>query len=637
MREKNIHKEINFIPRYHCFMELFPLMEIMSSSPAILAPDRAPLLYGSLCRQIEYTTSFLNNHGLGRNDRIAVIVPSGPEMAVLFLGIISGSTFVPLRPDYVDQGYDSCISHFKIDALIVQSDIDSHLTSIAKKRGISLIELTPLQDSEAGLFTLKWIFGDKFRKCEPGVAYPDDSALILETSGTTSQPKIVPLSQDNIFASAHYIKTSLHLTIKDRCLNIMPMYHITGLVSPILSTLSVGGSVICTPGVSMGKFFDWLKIFKPTWYSSVPAIHQSIIEKAEELSFNSIQTSLRFVRSTSSSLPKSLFEKLGAVFNCPVIQTYALTEALPIASTPFHQHAGKAMSVGVPVSDLAIIDENGTMAGQGQIGEILVRGPQVFRGYEDNPAATGVAFFNEWFKTGDLGYLDDERYLYIAGRLKEIINRGGQKVSPSEVEAVLISHPSVREAAVFGTPHLRLGEAVVAAVVMNDAQTLTASELRQYSTKKLAPFKVPQQIIIVEEIPKGPLGKFQRNKFFQNFSHLLKPAFEPPSTEIELTLADIWKDVLGVGMIGKLDNFFTLGGDSLHGMQVLSLVKKRLDIALPAETIFRHPTLREMADFIRQYRRSEGKADRLSALLALIELLTEEEAKNILLTKDEEQ
>ena len=633
MEEKNIYKEIISIPRYHCFMELFRSMKNMSSSPAILAPDRKPLLYQTLCRQIEYTTSFLNDHGLGRNDRIGVVVPSGPEMAVLFLSIIAGGTFVPLKPDYIDQEYDFCITHFRINALIVQNDSNSSLASISKKRGIPLIELTPLHDAEAGLFSLELIFGDKFRKCEPGFACPDDIALVLETSGTTSRPKIVALSQDNIFASAHYIKTSLQLRVEDRCLNIMPMYHITGFISPVLSTLSAGGSVICTSGFSTDKFFDWLKTLRPTWYSAVPAIHQAIIEKAEELSFDSIRTSLRFVRSTSSSLPKSLFEKLSAVFNCPVIQTYGLTEALPIASTPFPQYVGKAMTVGVPVSEVAIIDENGTMVGQGEIGEILVRGPQVFKGYEDNPAATEMVFFNEWFKTGDLGYLDNERYLYITGRLKEIINRGGQKVSPSEVEAVLISHPAVREATVFGVSHLRLGEAVVAAVVLNNSQTITERELRQYSTEKLAPFKVPQQIIIVEEIPKGHMGKFQKNKFSQNFSHLLKPAFKSPSTGTEIALAKIWQDVLGVDMVGRLDNFFAVGGDSLHGMQVLSLVKKRMRVALPAETIFQHTTLKEMADLIWQNQLSEGKNDRLSALLTEIELLTEEEAKNILFTK----
>jgi len=637
VKEKNIYKEINSISRYHCFMELFHSMKNMSSSPAILAPDREPLLYRTLCRQIEYTTSFLNDHRLGRNDRIGIVVPSGPEMAVLFLSIIAGGTFVPLRPDYIDQEYDFCIAHFKINALIVQNSSYSPIASISKKRGIPLIELTPLHNAEAGLFSLKWIFGDKFRRCEPGFACPDDIALVLETSGSTSRPKIVPLSQDNIFASAHYIKTSLQLTVEDRCLNIMPMYHITGLVSPVLSTLYAGGSVICTSGVSIDKFFDWIKTLKPTWYSAVPTVHQAIIEKAEELSLDLTQTSLRFVRSTSSSLLGSIFEKLAIVFNCPVNQTYGLTEALPIASTPLHQYTRKPMAVGIPVSEVAIVDENNTIVQPGKIGEIIVRGPQVFKGYEDNPEATKMAFFNEWFRAGDLGYLDEERYLYITGRIKEIINRGGQKVSPWEVEAVLISHPAVREAAVFGISHLRLGEAVVAAVVLNSSQTITERELRQYSAEKLAPFKVPQQIIIVEYIPKSHMGKFQRNELSQKFSHLLKPVFVSPSTETEIALAKIWQDVLGIDMIGRLDNFFAVGGDSLHGMQVLSLVKEHMDIALPAETIFQHTTLKELANVIQQNQPTGVKNDELSALLTEIEALTEDEAEEILFTEDEGQ
>ena len=623
------------IPRYHCFEELFQSLKNRSSSIALFAPDRNPLSCGRLCRQIEYTVSFLNGHGLGRDDRIGTILPDGPEMATLFLSCIAGGAFVPLRPNDGEQAYDLGISGLRIDALVVQKGSDSPACSIAQKKGIPLIALTPLLEAEAGLFSLEWISGDSRGACRSGFACPDDIALVLETSGSTSRPKVVPLSQDTIFVSAHYTGTSLRLTDKDRCLNIMPMYHIAGLVSPFLASLSSGGSVICTNGFSPETFFDCLKIFEPTWYSAVPTIHQSVLESAEECSFNLKQTSLRFVRSTSFPLFESVFEKLERTFNLPVIQTFGLTEALPVASTPLHPYKRKPLSVGIPVSEVAIVDESGASLGNGT-GEILIRGPQVFKGYENNPEATLAAFVDGWFRTGDLGYLDEEGFLYITGRLKEPINRGGQKVSPQEVEAVLMSHPSVREAAVFGIAHPRLGEAVASVVVPKASRKISEAELRQYSAERLAPFKVPQHIIFADSIPKGSAGKFNRTDLAQKFVSMLKPDPVPPTTELEIALAKLWQNVLGIDMIGKRDNFFAVGGDSLLGMQVLSLISKHMGVSLPVKTIFQN-TLEELAEVIAQDQNRRNNHNELSALLAEIENLTEEEAGRMLSGKHEDQ
>jgi oxalate---CoA ligase len=623
------------IPRYRCFKEFFQALKSRSSSIALLAPDRNPLSCRELCRQIEYAVSFLNRHGSGRGNRIGAVLPDGPEMATLFLCCIAGGAFVPLKPDEGERAYDLRISALRLDALIVQADSDSPASAIARRKGIPIIALTPLLEAGAGLFSLEWLSGDSRGACRPGFAHPDDTALVLETSGSTSHPKVVPLSQDTIFVSAHYTGTSLSLTGEDRCLNVMPMCHIAGLVSPLLASLSAGGSVICPAGFSPERFFACLKRYEPTWYSAVPTIHQSIIERAAELSIDLTHTSLRFVRSTSFPLPESVFEKLEDTFGLPVIQTFGLTEALPVTSTPLSPYKRNPLSVGFPVSEVDIVDESGASMGDG-IGEIVVKGPQVFKGYENSPEATGSAFIDGWFRTGDLGYLDKEGLLYITGRLKETINRGGQKVSPLEVEAVLMSHPSVREAVAFGIAHPRLGEAVASVVVPKASREITEGELRLYCAERLAPFKVPQHFVLADSIPTGPAGKFNRTDLAEKFVNLLKPDSVPPTTELEIALAKLWQDVLGIEAIGIHDNFFAIGGDSLLGMRLLSLISKHMGVSLPVEAIFRN-TLEELAGVIAKNQNRRNNPNELTALLAEIEKLSEEEAGRMLSGKDEDR
>jgi acyl-CoA synthetase (AMP-forming)/AMP-acid ligase II/thioesterase domain-containing protein/acyl carrier protein len=591
--------ETRVMPQYRCLGDLFSTMNQMSPSLAILAPEREPVSYGELCRQIEYTRSFLIGHGLGRNARIGVVLGDGPEMAALFLCVAAAGAFIPLSPAYTGHEYASRIAGLKVDALIVDGSFDSPACSVAQKMDLPVIDLFPL--GQAGMFRLVWRSGDKAGMQRDGFACPDDIALVLETSGTTDGPKIVPLSQANIFSSAYYIGASLRLTCKDRCLNIMPMHHIAGLVSPVLASLSAGASVICTPGFSPGSFFDWIKIYRPTWYSAVPAMHQAIADQAEKSSVDTRQTSLRFVRSTTSPLFEPLFNKLERIFDRPVIQAYGLTEALPITSVPLYPYKRKPASVGVPVSEVAVLDEKGFMMqkGEREIGEIAVRGPQVFGGYENEPASSGAARSDGWFRTGDLGYVDEDGYLFLAGRVKEMINRGGQKVSPAEVEGVLMSHPSVRDAAVFGITHPRLGESV-SAVVVSDGP-LQERELRDYARQRLAAFKLPQHIIAVGYIPKGPTGKLMRADLAREFGHLLKRDFVSPSKKTEEVLARIWEDLLDIRQVGTEDNFFELGGDSLMMHEVLSGIEKEFGVTVPPSSLIQEPTISRLTEIINTY------------------------------------
>lgn len=293
-------------------------------------------------------------------------------------------------------------------------------------------------------------------------------------------------------------------------------------------------------------------------------------------------------------------KKLENTFNVPVIEAYGMTEAAhQMASNPMPPLMRKPGSVGLPAGpDVAIMDDKDNILPNGEAGEIVIRGENVMKGYENNPDANEKAFSNGWFKTGDLGYLDEEGYLYISGRLKEIINRGGQKISPREIDDVLLEHPSVLQAVAFSVPHIRLGETVAVVTVMDKEKIVTERELRQYVADRLAPYKVPQQVLFVDSIPKGPTGKVQRIGLAEKLSDLLKPKYAPTETETEIIIAKIWRKVLGLEKIGKYDNFFILGGDSLLAMQVIALLTDEFGFDVPVLTIFQYPMLAELAEEI---------------------------------------
>jgi acyl-CoA synthetase (AMP-forming)/AMP-acid ligase II len=374
--------------------------------------------------------------------------------------------------------------------------------------GIPVFTLIPGQ--EAGSFI---ITGEVFASSSlKGLAEPDDVALVLHTSGTTSRPKIVPLTHANLLASAANIRNTLHLGEKDRCLNIMPLFHIHGLVAAILASLAAGGSVFCTSGFNALKFFAWLEEAKPTWYTAVPTMHQAILSRAGRNASVIAANPLRFVRSSSASLPVAVFNQLEAAFGCPVIEAYAMTEnAHQMTSNQLPPGKRKAGSVGCAAGPkVAIMDTHGKLLGAGKEGEVVTRGANVTQGYKDNPRANAEAFAHGWFHTGDQGVLDKEGYLRITGRLKEIINRGGEKIAPVEVDEVLMDHPSVHQAVTFAMPHDKLGEDVAAAVVLREGKAATERELQDFAKARLASFKVPRRIMILAEIPKGATGKLQR-------------------------------------------------------------------------------------------------------------------------------
>ncbi|MCP2731317.1 amino acid adenylation domain-containing protein, partial [Symplocastrum sp. BBK-W-15] len=578
---------------------------------AILAPNRAPLTYSNLCDRIHDVVTKLNSIGIGRNDRVAIVLPNSPEMAVSFLAVASAATCAPLNPNYRGPEFEFYLSDLDAKALIIQAGMDSPAREIAQGRNIPILELSPILDSPAGSFTLTG--GEPNNPGNGGCAESEDIALILHTSGTTSRPKMVPLTHQNLCTSAANIRQTLALTENDRCLNIMPLFHIHGLIGALLSSISAGASVVCTPGFDAPKFFNLLEEFKPTWYSAVPTMHQAILARSEGNKEIIANSSIRFIRSSSASLPPQMMADLEQVFNAPVIEAYGMTEAShQMASNPLPPQVRKPGSVGMAAGpEIAIMDEDGNLLPSGNTGEVVIRGGNVTKGYENNPQANEGAFTNGWFRTGDLGYLDGDNYLFLKGRIKEIINRGGEKISPREIDEILLDHPTVAQALAFAIPHSQLGEDIAAAVVLRDNSSVTARELQEFVAARVADFKVPARVIFWDEIPKGPTGKLQRIGLAQqlgitsNESAVAFTEFTPASTDIEKELARIWSEVLGVEQVGISDNFFQLGGDSILIAQVINRVRQTLQIELFFLDFFETPTILGIAQIIKSQEREK--------------------------------
>jgi acyl-CoA synthetase (AMP-forming)/AMP-acid ligase II len=492
---------------------LHPLLErAADDSPALGSPGRAALTHGDLRALAAKTRASLNAAGIGRGDRLAIVLPNGPEMAALFVCAATGCATAPLNPAYRAEEFEFYLTDLRAKALVVEAGSTSPAVEVAARLGVPLIELRPDLEAGAGAYTLAPAASLNGPAAHPGPAEPGDTSMVLHTSGTTSRPKIVPLSQANLAASAQHIARTLAFTAADRGLNIMPLFHIHGLIAGVLTPLAAGSFVFCTPGFNALKFFAWMDECAPSWYTAVPTMHQAILGRAGKNADVIARHTLRFIRSSSSSMPPQVIAELEAVFGAPLIESYGMTEAThQMASNPLPPAVRKPGSVGIAAGpEVAVMDDAGTLLPRGAIGEIVIRGPNVTAGYESNPKANAEAFTAGWFRTGDQGTIDADGYLSLTGRLKEIINRGGEKVSPREIDEILMDHPAVAQVVCFGMPHPKLGEEVAAAVVLREGAASSERELQAFVGGRAAEFKVPRRILILDEIPKGATGKLQR-------------------------------------------------------------------------------------------------------------------------------
>jgi acyl-CoA synthetase (AMP-forming)/AMP-acid ligase II len=490
------------------------LLDLIETAPAdktavILPEQNIRVTYGALRAQVQAVAEQLAAAGVGRGDRVASALPNGLPTIVSFLAASIAGTAAPLNPAYKEDEFRFYLEDTAAKVL----NLPPEGADEARRAAGDRVPILGIDMDASGSVALTGVSGRK------PVAPPaiDDVALVLHTSGSTGRPKRVPLKHANLSISAQNVARSYALTADDVSLCVMPLFHVHGLVASTLATLSTGGTVVVPAKFSPLAFWRVARDYGVTWYSAVPTLHQLLLARAGE-PLDAARgrpkppgtEKLRFIRSCSAALPPPVMHALEAAFGAPVLEAYGMTEAAhQMASNPLPPIERKPGSVG-PGTDvrISIMDKDGRHLKQGEQGEVVIQGPNVIRGYENNPEANASSFVDGWFRTGDQGYLDADGYLHLVARIKELINRGGEKISPREIDEVLLTHPAVAEAVCFGVPHGTWGEEVAAAVVLRDAAS--EADLLAYCRERLADYKRPKQIHITDAIPRTATGKIQR-------------------------------------------------------------------------------------------------------------------------------
>ena len=475
------------------------------------APNELKTTYGELKNYINTTYSKLSSLNLTNSDKIGIVLNNGSAMAATFLAVASNFISCPLNPSFTKQEFKFYFEDLELKTVIIEENQSLHAREAAKELNIKVINLKSKNlNSKTSLdIDIK----DNEQKLPNKKIVESNIALILHTSGTTSRPKMVPLTHKNIITSAKNISDTLKLNKNDKCLNIMPMFHIHGLIAATLAPIYNGGCIITPPGFDALQFFKWINEFKPTWYTAVPTMHQTILARSDRNKEIIKNNPLKFIRSSSASLPSIVMQKLEEAFNTSVIESYGMTEAAhQMTSNPLPPKKRKAGFVGIEAGpQVALLKNNKIIKNEANIeGQIIIKGDNVTLGYLNNEKANAESFFKGWFLTGDEGIFDEEGYLKISGRIKEIINRGGEKISPKEIDETLMDHDKVQQAVAFSVPHEKLGEDIAAAVVLKDGTFCEEEELKNYCKSKLSKFKIPKKILILDSIPKGATGKLQR-------------------------------------------------------------------------------------------------------------------------------
>ena len=472
---------------------------------AVTVPDGPAVSYAEFGDEIERAAELLAGAGVQPGRAVSIALPNGLDFLIAFLAVArAGAIAAPLNPAYTADEFGFYMEDAEAQLAILPPG-EHAARDAAARLGVPTIEAA-LDDAGKIVLTRG---GDTLtaRRDAPPPS-TDDVALFLHTSGTTSRPKGVPLTHGNLAASIANIKRTYALTPDDVAMVVMPLFHVHGLIGVSLSTLNSGGSLVVPPRFSASRFWADRQAAAATWYSAVPTIHQILLARADD--DDAPHSSFRFIRSCSSALAPAVFEQMEARFGAPVLEAYGMTEAShQMSSNLLPPGARMPGTVGKGTGvEIGIMDDAGALVDTGERAEVVIKGDNVTRGYRNNPQANAEAFTNGWFRTGDQGFLDADGTLTLTGRIKELINRGGEKISPLEVDATLLQHPSVAEAVCFGVPDAKYGEAVQAAVVCSGSADEAA--IRAYCGERLAGFKVPDRVYIVDTLPRNATGKIQR-------------------------------------------------------------------------------------------------------------------------------
>jgi acyl-CoA synthetase (AMP-forming)/AMP-acid ligase II/thioesterase domain-containing protein/acyl carrier protein len=573
--------------------------EVQPEAPALVTDNAAPLSYSGLVALMDNIRAVLNDSGLGRGDRIGVVHSGGADMMSLLLGIMSGATAVPFNPNFSIKEFTFHLGNAGVTAVVIETGLKSSVRTAAAERGIRCLEVTPRDRSITGDIIVESHTSDPPRPSER--AEFKDHAVVLSTSGTTTVAKVVPLGWREIMAHCRTAENHFELGPQDCSFNFRPLYY-RGPLSNCTVSLYSGGQSFIAPRFDADSFLRNLVPQNITWLICGPTYLNAIHKKVRDYGDAIRNSRLRFIRVGTSRLDSKVADEFEQLFGVPIIESFSSTETGLIASNPNPPSRNKRGTVGIPLdSEVAILGLDGSLQEPGGDGEVLVRGPGVIDRYENDDAANAEAFVDGWFRTGDEGFLDADGYLVLTGRIKEIINRGGEKVSPPEVDAAMMSHPKVIEATSFAIPHPTLGEEVAAAVVIEPGATVTEQDLSRYLLDRLTGFKVPRCIVFTDEIPKSDAGKVQRHKLAEELGVGIdqsptkgQKSNRKPSP-LEYRLLMLWKWTLKNPRIGLDDNFFMLGGDSLQAVDLVLQMEKVFKCRLPVATLFKAGTVAEMA------------------------------------------
>lgn len=504
---------------------------VFPSRRALSVSGKFDLTHARLQKLIDQAASLLIASGIVPGDVVALTFPNVAEYVVMFLAVIRCRAMAaPLNPAYTVDEFEFYLSDSESKILITSEEGNQPAQAAASKLKIphAAAKLTAAD----GEITLSSSNGnsnpDSVAKL---VNDPSDFALFLHTSGTTSRPKGVPLTQLNLASSVKNIISVYKLTESDSTVLVLPLFHVHGLLCGLLSSLGAGASVTLPSAgrFSASTFWSDMITYQATWYTAVPTIHQIILERHLSKP-EPYYPKLRFIRSCSASLAPSILARLEESFGAPVLEAYAMTEATHLmASNPLPEDGGhKPGSVGKPIGqEMAILDENGVRQPAGVNGEVCIRGPNVTKGYKHNPDANQSAFQFGWFHTGDIGFFDSDGYLHLVGRIKELINRGGEKISPIEVDSILLSHPDIAQAVCFGVPDDKYGEEINCAIIPKEGSEIDEEEVKRFCKKNLAAFKVPKKVFITDSVPKTATGKIQRRIVAEHFLAQISTAKVP--------------------------------------------------------------------------------------------------------------
>ena len=574
--------------------------EFQPDELALVSSDFTPLSYRELQFQIEEIRAGLHFAGFDRNARIAIALPNGPRAALAIVAVASSAVAVPFNPKLPPAEIERCLAVLRPDAVLVLRDDNSVVRRVAEREGLTTIGAIPSKEDKLSFEIVVPHIRVDAPPAEPNEPDPDAVAFIHQTSATASEPKLIPFSHRNMLAAAARFQTWFKLTPQDRCLSVIPVHYGHGLKQTVLTPLLTGGSVAFPANASEFDYSEWFVTSKPTWFTGGPTLHHLIFDKTKTKKNARTSHSLRFILTGGAPLQKDIHQGLQHALGVPVMQYYGSSEFAWASANLPPPGPSKLGTCGIPWPDTVIVvGEDGRRVAPGEQGEVLVRGPTVMSGYLDAPELNRASFVDGWLKTGDIGSLDEEGFLTLHGRQKDLINRGGEKVWPIEIDDVLVRHPAIAEAVAFPIPHPRLGEDVAAAVVLRPGETATPAELRRYLSHQLASFKVPRRIIVLNQLPKGVTGKILRRRLSESLGSSIAVSPAAPDTSINSSLLfrlrELWERLLNSGPLTIDDDFFEKGGDSLLAVEMLCEVERLTGQVVPSSILFEATTIRQLA------------------------------------------